>query len=143
MIQLKLISLEQKFIQLKEALKVIFCYYLNKNLQNLNLKKCVKLQAYVDDTVILSNDIKDLYDSYITLKKSLQNYDLIINPEKCKLLSDNIEDKISDEDEGIDILARKEVTYLGQKINNDGEACQIIDEKLFGKIKNKLQKVKD
>ena len=111
---------------------IIFCYYLNKSLQNLNLKKGVKLQAYADDMVILSNDIKDLNDSYITLKKSLQNYDLIINPEKCELLSDNIEDKISDEDEGNDILARKEVTYLGQKINKYGEACQIIDEKLFG-----------
>ena len=50
---------------------IIFCYYLNKSLQNLNLKKCVKLQAYADDMVILSNDIKGLYDSYITLKKSL------------------------------------------------------------------------
>ena len=74
------------------------------------MKKCIKLQAYADDMVILSNDIKDLYDSYITLKKSLQNYDLIINPEKCELLSDNIGDKISDKDKGIDILAKKEVT---------------------------------
>ena len=37
---------------------------------------------------------------------------LIINPEKCEILTDEISDKIIDEDVVIDISAEKEVKYL-------------------------------
>ena len=66
---------------------------------------------------------------------------LIINPEKCEILTDELSDKINDEDVGIDITAKNEVKYLGQKINSGGIAEQIIDDKLFGCVKNKLSKL--
>ena len=66
---------------------------------------------------------------------------LIINPEKCEILTDELSDKIIDEYAGINITAKNEVKYLGQKINPEEIEEQIIDDKLFGCVKNKLSKL--
>ena len=91
---------------------VLFCYYLNKALKHLNLKENVCLQAYVDDLVIQSISLEDLKETYDVIKEALKTYDLIINPEKCELLTEDINDKIINEDENIEIIIRNEVKYL-------------------------------
>jgi len=121
---------------------VLFCYYLNKALQHVNIKENVCLQAYADDLVIQSNNLEDLKETYDIIKEALKTYDLIINPEKCELLTEDINDKIIDEDENIEIIVRNEVKYLGQKINAEGLTEQIIEDKLFGKMKSKLYKIR-
>ena len=67
--------------------------------------------------------------------------ELIINPEKCEILSKDTKDKITDNDEGIDIESKLLVKYLGQKINLEGISEEIIDNKIFGKVKNKLNRL--
>ena len=99
------------------------------------------MQAYADDMVIQGKTIEDLSNTYFEMKNILMRNGLIINPEKCEILTDELSDKIVDEDAGIDIIAKNEVKYLGQKINPEGITEQIIDDKLFGCVKNKLSKL--
>ena len=120
---------------------VFFIYYLDKSLKNLTLTNGIKLQAYADDMVIQGKAIEDLSNTYFEMKNILMPNGLIINPEKCEILTDELSDKIIDEDAGINITAKNEVKYLGQKINPGGIAEQIIDDKLFGCVKNKLSKL--
>ena len=119
-----------------------FCYYLNKALEKVIIKENICLQAYADDLVIQSDNLDDLKEVYNNIKETLKEYDLIINPEKCELLTEDINDKIVDEDGNTEITIRKEVTYLGQKINTEGITEEIIEDKLFGKLKSKLYKIK-
>ena len=121
---------------------ILFCYYLNKALEKVIIKENICLQAYADDLVIQSDNLDDLKEVYNNIKETLKEYDLIINPEKCELLTEDINDKIVDEDGNTEITIRKEVTYLGQKINTEGITEEIIEDKLFGKLKSKLYKIK-
>jgi len=75
------------------------------------------------------------------MKNILMRNGLIINPKNCEILTDELSYKIVDEDAGIDITAKNEVKYLGQKINPEGIEEQIIDDKLFVCVKNKLSKL--
>ena len=116
---------------------ILFCYYLNNAIKNLKLKENVKLQAYADDMIIQSDNIEDLTETFANLKQILAKYDLIINPEKCELLSNTASDIIVDGETGTIISAKENVKYLGQKINYQGETEDIIENKLFGPLKSK------
>jgi len=129
-------------LQGSAIIPILFCYYLNKALDKVIIKENICMQAYADDLVIQSDNLDDLKEVYNNIKEALKEYDLIINPEKCELLTEDINDKIVDEDENTEITIRKEVTYLGQKINTDGLTEEIIEDKLFGKLKSKLYKIK-
>ena len=118
----------------------LFCYYLNNNMTNINIKENISIQAYADDIIIQANSIKDLTETYSLIKASLSKIDLIINPEKCELLSNSKEDYIFDDETGITITTKQNAKYLGLKINNSGIAEQIIEEKVFGQVKSKLNK---
>ena len=120
---------------------IFFLYYLDKTLKNIILKEGVKIQAYTDDMVVQAKCIEDLEDAYFKIKDSLKNCDLIINPEKCEVLSEDTKDKITDNEEGIDIESKLSVKYLGQKINSEGISEEIIDNKIFGKVTNKLNRL--
>ena len=115
---------------------IFFIYYLDKSLKNLTLSNGIKLQVYEDNIVFQGKTIEDLSDTYFKMKNILMWNSLIINSEKCEILTEEISDKITDEDAGIDITAKNEVKYLGQKINPEGITEQIIDDKLFGSVKN-------
>ena len=52
---------------------ILFCYYLNNTIKNLKLKENLKLQAYADDMIILSVNIKDLSETFANLKQILVN----------------------------------------------------------------------
>ena len=121
---------------------IMFCYYLNKGIQNINLKPNITLQAYADDTIVQSNNLNDLQNTYNKIKLSLLKYDLVLNPEKCDILSDNKTNYIIDESTGISINSNNIVKYLGQKIDNMGVSADMIENKLFGNLKNKLNKLK-
>ena len=119
---------------------LLFCYYLSKGINNLKLRNGVKIQAYADDLIIQGDSLEDLNQTYKDIKNELSKIDLVINPEKCEILSNEPNDKIVDDSNGIEIIARKEVVYLGQKINADGLAEELIEDKFFGCLKNKLQR---
>ena len=107
---------------------------------NINIKEKISIQAYEDDIIIQANSIEDLTETYSTIKASLSKIDLIINPEKCELLSNSKEDYILDDETVITITTKQNAKYLGQKINNIVIAEQIIEEKVFGQVKSKLNK---
>ena len=120
---------------------ILFCYYLDKVIQKVKFKENIKLQAYADDMIIQSNNIDDLNEAYAIINQLLAKFDLIINPDKCELLSSELNDKIVDEISGTIISAKEKVKYLGQFINNSGISEEIIANKLFGSLKNKLSKL--
>ena len=107
----------------------------------MKFKENIKLQAYADDMIIQSNNIDDLNEAYAIINQLLAKFDLIINPDKCELLSSELNDKIVDEISGTIISAKEKVKYLGQFINNSGISEEIIENKLFGSLKNKLSKL--
>ena len=63
----------------------------------MKLKEYIKLQAYADDMIIQSNNIDDLNETYVIINQLIAKYDLVINPDKCELLSNELNDKIVDE----------------------------------------------
>ena len=107
----------------------------------MKLKENIKLQTYADDVIIQSNNIDDLNEAYAIINQILAKFDLIINLDKCELLSSELNDKIVDEISGTIISAKEKVKYLGQFINNSGISEEIIANKLFGTLKNKLSKL--
>ena len=119
---------------------ILFCYYLDNCINKIKLRENIILQAhaYADDLIIQATSIKDLKDTYIDIKENLIKYHLIINQEKCELLTDNKLDTIIDEDSGIEISMKETVKYLGQQINHKGISEQLIEDKIFGKIKKIL-----
>ena len=121
---------------------LLFCYCLNKALEKVIIKEKISFQAYADDLVIQSDNLEDLKEVYNNIKEELKEYDLIINPEKCELLTEDVNDKIVDEDEHTKIAIRKGVIYLGQKINFERLTEQKIEDKLFGKRNQNYIKLK-
>ena len=82
--------------------------------------------------------IKDLNNIYNKLKHELGKINLTINPEKCEIISDEVNDIIKDEDNDKIIMATKKSKYLGQVINNCWLSENTIETKMFGKLINKL-----
>ena len=83
--------------------------------------------------------VEELNDIYHNLKQELEKIDLAINPEKCEIISDDINDVIKDRDNDKIIMPTRKGKYLGQLINNQGLSENTIETKMFGKLINKLQ----
>ena len=82
--------------------------------------------------------IEDLNDIYITMKSELDKIGLLINTDKCDIISDDVTDVIKDNINDKIIMPKKKGKYLGQLINNLGITENIIETKSFGKLINKL-----
>ena len=108
------ISSTKRGPQGSSIIPILFCYYLDNCINKIKLRENITLQTYVDDIIIQAASIEDLKDTYIDIKENLIKYHLIINPEKCELLTDNKLDTIIDEDSGIEISMKETVKYLGQ-----------------------------
>ena len=115
--------------------------YINDALVELNKIKWISAQAYADDLIIQSNDIKSIQIAFDKTKELYKNLDLIINGDKCQLLSDNQNDKIIDNEQKININSIDEAKYLGQIINNNGIPDSKISNSQLGPLLNKISKV--
>ena len=78
-----------------------------------------------------------LFDKTIEL---YQDLNLKINIKKCELISDNVEDKISDKNNKLVILPTEETKYLGQIINSQGIATTNIKNINFGPLINAINR---
>ena len=107
-------------------------------ISKIKLRENITLQAYAEHLIIQATSINELKCTYIDIKENLIKYHLIINPEKCELLTNNKSDTIIDEDSGIEISMKETVEYFGQQITHKGISEQLIEDKIFGKIKNIL-----
>ena len=66
--------------------------------------------------VIQGKTIEDLSDTYFKMKNILMRNGLIINPEKCEILTDELSDKINDEEAGIELQLKMKSNILDKKL---------------------------
>ena len=117
---------------------LLFCYYIEHAIKSCKLNIPFKLQLYADDIIDQAKTIENLNDIYYTLKNELDKIGLVINTDKCDIISDNENDVIKDNTNDIIIMPKKKGKYLGQLINNMGVIENIIETKTFGKLINKI-----
>ena len=117
---------------------LLFCYYINHAIMNREQKIQYKLQLYADDIMIQAISCEELNKIYKKLKDELNKIGLIINTEKCDILSDDPNNIIKDGKNGQIIMSKTKCKYLGQLINNKGLTENIMGAKIFGKLINKL-----
>ena len=58
----------------------------------------VTIEVFVDDIIIMSNDINCLQKAYDFFKQNVMNLDMKLNINKCELLSESQQDMITDKD---------------------------------------------
>ena len=121
---------------------MLFCYYIEKAIGNQILNTDNKIQLYADDIIIQTKSLDELSNSYHRIKENLERIDLTINTEKCEIISDDPNDIIKDNTNGQLIMPKKNAKYLGQIINSEGLTENIIENKIFGKLINVLQRYK-
>ena len=117
---------------------LLFCYYINKAIIKCGQNTQQKLQLYADDIIVQTKTCEDLNNTYKKLKAELNKISLVINTEKCEIISDDPNDIIKDDQNGQIIIPKNKGKYLGQIINNKGLTENIIKAKIFGKLINHL-----
>ena len=75
---------------------LLFCYYLDHTIKNCWLHIPFKLQLYEDDIITQAKTIEDLNDIYFTMKSEFDKIGLLINTDKCNIISDDVTDVIKD-----------------------------------------------
>ena len=121
---------------------MLFCYYIEKAISNQILNSDYKIQLYADGIIIQTKTLDELSNSYHRIKENLERIDLTINTEKCEIISDDSNDIIKDNTNGQLIMPKKNAKYLGQIINSGGLTENIIENKIFRKLINVLQRFK-
>ena len=96
---------------------IFFNLYINQALINLNKINNLSAQAYADDLILQSNNINTLQKGYDKTIEFYNNLKLHINGNKSELISDNLNDKIIDKRNKLEIIAKEDAKYLGQIIN--------------------------
>ena len=93
-------------------------------------------EAFIDDIIILGKDINSLQKAYRFFKSRIKGLKMELNVNKCELLSDDLNDKIEDNEENITLYSKSTAKYLGQDINSKGEPVNIITQKDLKYISN-------
>ena len=102
---------------------LFFNLYINNVLKQINANNNVHGQAYADDIILQGNSIINIQTAYELAKNEFNKIELKINPEKCELISEQINDYIIDignNGSETKITSVKQAKYLGQIINADG-----------------------
>ena len=102
---------------------LFFNLYINNVLKQINANNNVHGQAYADDIILQGNSIINIQTAYELAKNEFNKIELKINPEKCELISEQINDYIIDignDGSETKITSVKQAKYLGQIINADG-----------------------
>ena len=99
----------------------------------------INLQAYADDIILQSNNVQIFTEAMNHLTSEFKQLNLDINYDKCELLSDNTEDKITTPN-NTTIEAKPAAKYLGQEIDNKGEPTISLTNKSFSKLLSLIEK---
>lgn len=113
---------------------LLFNLYINNALIELNKINGLSAQAYADDLILQSKDIDILQIAYNKTKDLYKSLDLIINSNKCELITDNEEERIFDYEQETEIISKSSAKYLGQIINYSGVPTTNISNVNFGEL---------
>ena len=113
--------------------QILFCYFIDKAIKNREIRIPYSLQLYVDDIIAQVKTIEEINDIYHNLKQEIVKINLSINPEKCEIITDDVNDVIKDRDNDQIIISTKKRKYLGQLINNQELSENTTETKIFGK----------
>ena len=115
----------------------LFLIYINNMIKKANqLLENVTIEVFVDDKIIMPNDINCLQKAYDFFKQKVIKLDMKLNINKCELLSESQQDIITDKDNKTKITPINIAKYLGQNINERGEAATIINYSDILRIKS-------
>ena len=64
----------------------------------------------------------------------LKKIEIGLNISKFELISDNLEDFISDNENGSNIMAKEKTNYLSHYIDNEGKVVARLDIRIFGEL---------
>ena len=121
---------------------LLFNIYINNILANMKEKtNLINIQAFIDDIIISSKDINILEQALNHIHKEIQNINMELNINKCELLSNNIQDSITDHITGIILQAQLTSKYLGQTIDSNGNTTNIINTYEFGSITKLIKNI--
>ena len=103
----------------------------------------IHIQAFADDLIGSSDNIKTLQNLYNKIDEKLKKINLEINFEKCDLLSDDVDDFITEPHTERVIMSKSQTKYLGQYINSKGQVSVSFEKKMFGKVLQLLENYKE
>ena len=113
----------------------LFCYYIDDTLeQTKHSAPRIEIQAFVDDIIIQADSISNLQQAFNSLSNGLTLRNMIINPDKCELISEDETHFIQTTIPECPILAKTLVKYLGQTFDIEGNPTTVITQKMLGKI---------
>ena len=111
--------------------------YINNMIKKANqLLENITIEVFVDDIIIMSNDINCLQKACDFFKQNVIKLDIKLNINKCELLLESQQDIITDKDTKTKITPINIAKYLGQNINERGEEATIINNSDILRIKS-------
>jgi len=85
--------------------------------------------VYADDTICISTDTKAINHFLKDIEKEGKNYGLLLNKDKCELLTTSLNADIRFEN-GTKVKRKPEVTYLGCQINQNSNISQELSKRI-------------
>ena len=85
--------------------------------------------VYADDTICISTDTKAINHFLKDIEKEGKNYGLLLNKDKCELLTTSLNADIRFEN-GTKVKRKPEVTYLGCQINQYSNISQELSKRI-------------
>ena len=105
---------------------LFFTIYINKMLEQVKVYcKNVIIEAYIDDIIVMSDNLEDLKNAFSYFKSNISSLNMNLNVKKCELLSET-QEEIADIQTKEIIHSKTAAKYLGQIINPKGEAAELI-----------------
>ena len=77
----------------------------------------MQFSPYVDDIIIQTTGMEELQEAFIKIMEMVKRIKLKLNTAKCELISDESNDFVFDEKNGVNIMAKGRTKYLGQYID--------------------------
>ena len=104
----------------------LFLIYINETIRQANRTlQNVAIEVFVDDCIIMSNDNSSLQITYDFFNYKINELGMKLNTNKCEVLSEMEQDIIIDKHTKVILNAKSTAKYLGQNINQRGEAASI------------------
>ncbi len=114
---------------------VLFCIYIDDELREAAREnEEVEIQAFMEDILLQTERMNELQKGASKLIIDLAAINMLLNPDKCELVTDDAEDYLIEPIENTVIGAKSMVKYLGQVVNSEGKSTTALTTRMYGKI---------